>query len=73
MEPCQTFLPNIGFLLFSHAMHCVDDQVCVKNTQTIFLTVDLSVDHPGQDWFIIHVKLGHSMDNGFIFKKINKN
>ena len=28
--------------------------------------------HPGQDWFIIHVKLGHSMDNGFIFKKINK-
>ena len=30
-------------------------------------------NHPGQDWFIIHVKLGHSMDNGFIFKKINKN
>ena len=29
--------------------------------------------HPGQDWFIIHVKLGHSMDNGFIFKRINKN
>ena len=28
--------------------------------------------HPGQDWFIIHVKLGHSMDNGFIFKKIDK-
>ena len=21
----------------------------------------------------MHVKLGHSMDNGFIFKKINKN
>ena len=32
-----------------------------------------STVHPGQDWFIIHVKLGHSMDNGFIFKKINKN
>ena len=29
--------------------------------------------HSGWDWFIMHVKLGHSMDNGFIFKKINKN
>ena len=34
---------------------------------------DPTPGHPGQDWFIIHVKLGHSMDNGFIFKKINKN
>ena len=33
----------------------------------------ISPKHPGQDWFIIHVKLGHSMDNGFIFKEINKN
>ena len=29
--------------------------------------------HSGWDWFIMHVKLGHSMDNGFISKKINKN
>ena len=29
--------------------------------------------HSGWDWFIMHVKLGHSMDNGFIFEKINKN
>ena len=33
---------------------------------------EIDFHHPGQDWFIIHVKLGHSMDNGFIFKKINK-
>ena len=32
-----------------------------------------STVHSGWDWFIMHVKLEHSMDNGFIFKKINKN
>ena len=29
--------------------------------------------HSGWDWFIMHVKLRHFMDNCFIFKKINKN
>ena len=33
------------------------------------LYLKLNDAHSGWDWFIMHVKLGHSMDNGFIFKK----
>ena len=37
-------VPNKYWIFASFSCHCVDDQVCVKNTQTIFLAVDLSID-----------------------------
>ena len=63
-ENCQPFYPSEPFRILRFQMrHPVVENQGITTTPL----------HSGWDWFITHVKLGHSMDNGFIFKKINKN
>ena len=55
---------------------CLLQNQCSRRTMNMAMLVSYdksTVAHSGWDWFIMHVKLGHSMNNGFIFKKINKN